>query len=199
MPNDSITLRGFFDDVGIAPDQWKTLESGGAIAAVRRRISRGVSEAAWPAAFQEVMRTTDDLLDIAVPEVFRSAWTAAGVLREYADPAKHPPTESTIVPLISHTIKSVHQPYIELLVADQPVGRVDFEIDLEFTLKGALLTIRGGKIVAIRVGSCEASGSMTCEGVVIARRASRTFALPGVMSVEKSVSPARAPAALVPH
>ena len=189
MSESPATLRGFFDDVPATTNDLRALESGEALAPLRKRISQSLPEKAWPAAFGEVMKKTDDLLDVSIPEVLASAWTAAGVLREYADAKKHPPNESTVVPLVTHTIRSVHNPYVELLVDDKTVGRVNFEVDLELTLEGVLLTIRGGHIVEMHVGSCRGSGSLSCEGITIAQTKSKPVMLPGSISFGKGTVP----------
>ncbi len=189
MSEGPATLRGFFDGVPVRVSDLRALESGEALASLRKRISQSHPEKAWPAALGEAMKKTDDLLDVSILEVLASAWTTAGILREYADAKKHPPNESTVVPLVTHTIKSVHNPYVELLIGEKPVGRVNFEADLELTLEGVLLTIRGGHIVEMRVGSCQASGSLSCEGITIAQTKSKPVMLPGFISFGKGTVP----------
>lgn len=184
MSENSVTFRRLFGDVMPTAKQLEALESTTAIKSLRDSISIRAPRGAWPAVVAAVMNATDDLLSVNVAEVLVAAWTAQGIVRQYADPNNHPPNETLVVPLVTHTIESVHKPYVELLIGDQSLGRVDFEIDLEVTLEGALLTIRDGKIVEVRVGSCEGKGRIDCEGVTIAQTNLKPILLPDVISVK---------------
>ncbi len=133
------------------------------------------------------MAKTGELLNISLPEVAGAAWNKYQVLRKYADPKQYPPGETIVAPLVTHIITSIHKPYVEMLVGDKPVGRVDFEINLELTLEGVLLSIRGGKIVEMRIGSCQGKGRVSCEGVVIAKREKKPWLLPGAISLKEGI------------
>lgn len=189
MPDDAATLSGFFEGAPITAERREAVESTGAIASLRARIARRVPHAAWPAVFAEVVKAANSLLAGGIPAVIESAWSSAHALPGITDAVKHGPDELVVVPLVTHSINSTQQPYVDVLAANTPLGRVTFEISLALTLAGAVLTLRGGKIVELRVGSCHGSGSIDCEGVVIAQRGTSPVKLPGIMSFNGGASP----------
>jgi len=188
MSDRTVTLRGFFDDTPVTAHQLEALGSRETLTSLRAVLAKRAPDVTWSAAFAEVMKQTDDLLDVAIPELVVAAWIKARMLHRYADAQRSAPNETAVVPLVTHTVRSVHAPYVELLVGDAPVGRVDFEIDVEVTLEGARVSIRGGRVVEARIGSCQGRGSVSCEGKVIAERAAKPFLLPDVMPLREPVS-----------
>lgn len=188
MSSAGIALKDFFDLSAAIPDRLAAPEYSKGIASLKDMLSRRVPAVTWPVAREEIFKKTGDLLDTTVPEIAAAAWGKYQILRRYSDTKKYPPGETVVVPLATHTIRSVHQPYVEILVGDEPVGKVHFAIDLEVTLEGVLLSIRGGKIVEMRVGSCQAKGSVSCEGAVVAERETKSWLLPGTISLGDGIS-----------
>jgi hypothetical protein len=186
-PSVTITLKDFFDVSDLTPQHLAALESNAKLTSLRDVLSRRAPDVTWPAALGEITRKTDDLLQVNIPEVAAAAWNKYQVLRKYSDPEKYSSCETIMVPLATHTIRSVHKPYVEILAGDEPVGRVDFEIDLELVLEGVLLSIRGGKIVEMRIGSCQGKGSASCEGIVLAKRETKSFLLPGSIALKDGI------------
>jgi hypothetical protein len=192
MPSVSVSLKDFFDASALASQWPAALASNENIASLMQNVSGKAPDVAWPAALGEITRTITDLLDISLPELAAAAWGKYGVLRKYADREKYPPSESIVVPLVTHTISSVSKPYVEVLVADEPVGRVNFEVTLDLTLEGVLLTIRDGKIIAVRIGACHGKGTIRCEGVVVAQRETKSFVVPASIALDPGIPIVRA-------
>lgn len=188
MPSLGIALKDFFDLSAPAPARLAAPEYTKEIASLKNTLAKRAPLVTWPVALEEILKKTEDLLDITVLEIAGAAWGKYQVLRRYADTKNYPPDETAVVPLATHTIRSIHQPYVEILVGDQPVGKVHFEIDLEVTLEGVLLSIRGGKIVEMRVGSCQAKGSVSCEGAVVAEEETKSWLLPGTIPLGDGIS-----------
>ncbi len=187
MPDVSFTLKDLFDLSDIAPQRLAALASSERIAPLKNVLSGRVPQVTWPVALEEIMKKANDLLDISVPELAGAAWNKYQVLRKYTDTKKYPPDETIVAPLATHTIRSEHKPYVEILVGDKPVGRVHFAVDLELTLEGVVLSIRGGKIVGMRLGSCQGKGQLSCEGAVIAEKETRSLPLSGVIPLGEGI------------
>lgn len=185
MSPTSVTLRGFFASSDVAQDR---LESSPEVAALRSALSLRGPKGAWPGVRGGIIGSIDELMDIPFAEIAAGAWDKYQVLRKYADPKKYAPDEVIEIPLATHTIRSEHKPYLEILVDDKVMGKVDFDIALALTLEGAVVSIRDGKIREIRVGSCEGSGSVKCENIAIAERKTRTFQLPGSIPLGDGIS-----------
>jgi hypothetical protein len=182
-----ITVKDLFDwDTG-ALDQLSTVESNETFTNLRAVLAKKAPGVTWRVASEEIMQKTGDLLDLTIPEIAVAAWIKCREISQYADTKRYPPSETTIVPLVKHTITSVHNPYIELLVGNEPIGRVEFEIELNLTLEGVLLHIQDGEIVKIDLGSCQGTGCIKCEGVVVAKSATRDLQLPGSIPLNKGI------------
>ncbi len=85
-------------------------------------------------------------------------------------------------------MKSDHHPYVEVLLNDQPVGRLVFDVQVALVLKGLVLKIQNAKIIAISPGSCQAKGSVAIEKAVLVERALSPLALPGYMDLGEGIS-----------
>lgn len=108
-------------------------------------------------------------------------------LRRYADPEKYPASETILVELASHLVRSKHEPHVEIMIGRAEVGRVDFEFEMALTLDGAVLEVRDGKIHSVRTGSCQASGGLSCEGISLFEEESRPFEIPGKVTLARPV------------
>jgi len=83
------------------------------------------------------------------------------------------------VALSKHKLESQHKPHLELVVADRPVGRLHFQIDLALNIDGAQLTIQSGRIMRIATGKTSDTGTIRCEGVIVGQKDTKLGALPG--------------------
>ncbi len=116
-----------------------------------------------PKAIQEEMSAKlGEVLDVGLGDVMAAAWEKATVLLEYADPAKHPPEETILLPLAKHSIKSAHAPHVDLKIKDILIGSLRLKVQLLLELEGVVLKVQGGRIRAVQAGSCQASGSLAC-------------------------------------
>lgn len=89
--------------------------------------------------------------------------------------------------MAEHTIKSEHKPYIEILINDKSVGKIDFNINISLTLKGIILKIRDGKIQEIQTGSCKGKGTIKCENFVILEKETESISLPGSINLGEGI------------
>jgi hypothetical protein len=83
------------------------------------------------------------------------------------------------VPLSEHTVKSEHNPHVEILVNDEPVGKIAFQIALTFTVRGAILIVQDGKIRGFKTGEIRGKGTLKCEGLLLLEQDFRAIPLPG--------------------
>ncbi len=185
MNQPSITLNKFFleREEDLSSKRLSALESALKVVSLRGTILRDAKAVGWPATWSEIVEKMKDLLDIGIPEIMVSAWNKYRILVKYLDREKYPPGETFLVPLAEHTIRSIHHPFIEILINDQSVGKIQFDLDLSFDLKGATLKIQDGKIKEILVGSCKAKGVIKFEDVVILERETDSIDLPGRISL----------------
>ena len=146
---------------------------------LREKISATMGKNGWAAASEEIYKKATDLLDISVVDVLLGAWSKYQALKKYLDKEKYPSTQSILVPLAEHTVKSEHSPHVEILVNDEPIGRIAFQIALTFTVRGAILIVQDGKIRGFKTGEIKGKGTLKCEGLLLLEQDFRPIPLPG--------------------
>lgn len=127
-------------------------------APVRRLVRRQLAEIA----------ASLSSLDLA--DVLAAGWAKHSALRTAALHTAADPASIEVVDLTSHRITSVHRPAIDLLIDDVPVTTVDFELELSFLIRAASAGIRNGCVTAIDAGRCQATATLSCEGIELLHR-----------------------------
>jgi hypothetical protein len=131
---------------------------------------------------------SEEILDLNVLDVLLGAWKKYAEIRQYADPRKYGPQETILVPLGEHTVTSEHHPYVEILLNDQPVGRVVFDLKFSLVLKGFVLNIQGGAIWEIQAGSAKGEGSLALAETVLLKRELQPISFPGDIHFAHGIS-----------
>ena len=126
----------------------------------------------------EAQRALASVLDVSLGDILESAWATAGKLREAADPARHKPDETVIVPMVEHTVRSKQEPVLEFTCDGRPVFSLSLSIELVLRLAGVVLRVRGGRIRDIASGTCSASAALSVAGVKLIERSTREIMLP---------------------
>lgn len=178
MDNSAMSLHQFF---GLSADQLTEnqrsgIESSENAAKIKTQIEAGVKGSA---AFDEIIDQLEEISNISIVDIMLGAWKKSDELLKKLEESTKQPKDSISFPLGEHTITSQHQPYIEVTVNGKSAGRIDFELNIELTLKGFILSIQNGEIRSIKTGSCEAKGDVKCEGIVMKEKAWEPISLPG--------------------
>jgi hypothetical protein len=188
-----LTLWHLFFDIAESPGPTMvTLEAHPAMAGVRERLSKASVGGLADALKDSLAGSLRDVLSTPMDQVVGAAWSTYGDVLEYADADKHPASEVSLVPLVSHTIESTHEPYLEILIDGKPEGRIDFDVRVAVTIDGATLKIQAGKIWEVRTGSCSAEGRVLCGPATLAKREARELVFPGKLSFPSGIQIAAA-------
>lgn len=99
-------------------------------------------------------------LDIDVFALLFKAWAAIRELRDYADPAKHPPGETSLLRWGKCSIKAPQGIDLKLQVAGVGVPLLRLTIDLKAEFHSLALTIRDGAIQKAVPGPACASAAL---------------------------------------
>ena len=126
----------------------------------------------------EAQRALASVLDISLGDILASAWATAGKLREAADPARHKPDETVLVPMLEHTVRSKQEPVLEFTCDGRKVFTLSVTVELVLRLMGVVLCVRGGRIREIASGTCSASATLSVAGVELAERTTPEIMLP---------------------
>lgn len=189
MNNNQPTVKTLFGMDGIrAPQDVKVkIEKTGQVTSLREKISGAVGKTVWPNAFDEISRKTTDLLDMNLIDLLLGAWNKYQGLKKYLDKEKYPPTQSVLVPLAEHTVRSEHRPYVEVLVNDEIIATITFHVALVFTVRGALLLVQDGKIKSVKTGEIKGKGTVKCEEALLLEQDFRTISLPGTIDLGEGI------------
>ncbi len=180
MDDVAYTLKAFFS-LGGKPsaDVKSRIEKTSQAGVLKEKISAAQGKNGWHAASEEIYNKAMSLLVVSMLDILVNAWSTYQPLKKYLDKTKYPPTQSILVPLSEHTTKSVHNPYVEIYVNEEPAGKITFQITLSFTVRGVILTIQDGKIKSLKTGEIRAKGTLKCEGALLLEQDFRPIPLPG--------------------
>ena len=148
MTSATRTLRDFFAlaDGDQAAQRVAALESSAALSTLAATISADAGPAGWQYALMDVARAIPDLLQVELGSVLAGAWKKGSELGRFADAHQYAPDETILVELTTHVVTSQHRPHLDVLLNDQPCGRLDFTVEIALRVEGAVLTIKNGKI-----------------------------------------------------
>jgi hypothetical protein len=188
MPN--TTLNDFFDISvkGSWDDIADKLQSGDSLTDLKSKVVSQLAPQHWPNLVKGIGDKVGELFDVDIGWLLVTGWSKYRELREYADATKHPPDESNLVPLGTHTLNIAYSPYMEILYNGQPFGKVAFDITLSFDLEGFVLTIQNGKIKKIHTGSCKAKGKIEYKDHTLAEKPLTQISLPGTIELGEGIS-----------
>ena len=183
------TLAGFFslEERPLTSERLPPAEKHAKLAEVRDKIGKAAPGLAWGVASAEILRSVADLLKISFTDIMVATWNKYHVLKKYKDRTKYPPDQVSLVPLAEHTITSEHHPYVDILVGEQSVARLDFTVKVALALKGFILKIRDAKIIEIHSGNLKGKGSLACEDFVLLEEETESFPLPATISLGEGI------------
>jgi hypothetical protein len=134
-----------------------------------------------------IVKQLSELLKMDVYAILLCAWNKYGEILKYSDSKKYPHEETFVVPLAEHTVISEHEPSLQLTLNKMPLGEIELDVRLALHLKGVLLNIKEGRIMAVTLGSCKGEGSVKYDDICLFERTSETFKLPGFVELEKGI------------
>lgn len=171
MDRKQITLSQFFGLKARSIPQVSALVNSETFHNLKQKIAQENPGVTFPESFYNdlfgmMLEKLGDLLDIDLLKgVFIPAWRQHPDLQEYRDRDKHPPEETALVPLVEHSITTSHTPTIEPTLAGRSLGEIEFEVEGEFLIKGAILEVRDAKIMKVRFGGIDGTGTLGLAGV----------------------------------
>jgi hypothetical protein len=130
----------------------------------------GLSVAAQREVGRQMATVAATALDVDVIDLVVGGWRAHSRLVSAAKRTLATADSEEIVDLVSHRIRSVHRPYVAVLVDGVQVARLDFEVTVLFDIKALVGVIRAGRLVALRGGQCEIMATLAAEGIPLAQQ-----------------------------
>ena len=164
------TLAGFYRfDVAKAASDAKALHVA---VAHSNKLNAGLRSYAA----DQLVGAARGMLNSPLSDVLADGWKKWRDIAALADPNA---PESQYA-LDNHEIAFTRKPKAEILLNGGSIGLdIEFQLKLALKLDSAILTIRGGRIVAAKLGAAQGSGTFSCGEVTLAERKSGKLDLPG--------------------
>lgn len=124
----------------------------------------GRMKLAWGYIGKELNKALKAALDHDLLDVLGKSWAQFSELAAFADPARHPPGERSVVELGEHQVERELHPVIAVTVAPCPCIELKFLCALSANISGVRLSIVDGHIVGGDLGELWASAQLSYEG-----------------------------------
>ena len=129
-----------------------------------------------------------ELLDVTLGDVFAGLWNTYRTLKQYTDREKYPPDKTVIAALAKHSVRSHYEPYIDVSLNGQPIGRLTCEVDLEITLEALQLEIKDARIMRVLGGTYSGKGTIAMGGAVLVETPFPSRPLPGALDLGNGIA-----------
>jgi len=142
----------------------------------------GLPEATRKAAVQEAATAAAALLKVDLIGVLARGWRehrdiVAAARRTLAEPGS-----TELVSMSGHEVTVEQNPSVRVLVDGHQIATVQLGLSIVFDVKALLLGVSGGKITAVRSGSCDIIVTLAVQGTELISRRTH-LDLPGVGSL----------------
>ena len=129
----------------------------------------GVPARARGVVADEVGRVGAEILDLSLGDVLLGAWSGWTAVRDATRESRDDPATPRVVDLARHVIEWTHRPYVDVLVDDVPMCRVNLTVELKFAVAGITVVVRAGRIAEVRSGDVELTATVTVDGTQLAK------------------------------
>ncbi len=169
------------DIMPVKPEDNTSLKSG-KWENFKKKLSEEFKGIKWTASMPELAEKIGELLNIKIPGLLKDAWTKTESIKEAIDETHNTPGKTAYVELYDHTIKSEHEPYIEIRISGIPnPNKIIFKLLMSFNLKSIILKIQEGLIKEIQGGTCTAEGELSFRDLTLAKKELFELKLPKLM------------------
>ena len=192
MTANKITLSQLFNVKDKAAKQAAKLLKSEKLKNIKKEMAEKAGGISLPSSFYENIFTMaieklDELLQIDIgKDIFAAAWSKHQALLEYYDREKYPPDQSFLVPLGEHSLTTEHAPTVEPSINGNSLGSLEFQVEANFTIEGAVLEIRDAKIIKIGLGKIKGTGTLGLMGITFLEK-EHEIELPGSLDLGEGV------------
>lgn len=140
----------------------------------------GGNKLAWDLIGSEVEGALRSVLDCDLVETLAKAWTTARAVQDYADPAKHPPGEASVVHLGERKVERELHPVVAVTIGSCECMELRFTLCLTAKFSGLALSISAPYITGGTAGDLTVSAQLKYgEAALHKPQESRKVELPG--------------------
>ncbi len=131
--------------------------------------------------------------DMSIGGILAAAWSKRRELLKYLDK----PEATNYLRLAKHMVNSDHKPEVEVLLNENSVAKLQFDVKFKLEIDGANLMIHEGMIKKVTAVSGKASCTISYKGYELYKKESQQIDLPGEVEfnpgivIRPAVEPAR--------
>jgi hypothetical protein len=145
----------------------------------------GAMKLAWGYIGGELQNALAQALDCDLMEMLARGWAQADLLTEFADSARHPAGERSIVEIGAHDCSRELKPVIAVTLGSCPCAELEFGLKVSANFGGVQLSIADGHITGGRTGEAWASAQLSFQGQPLHDAAqTRKVPIPGAFQFE---------------
>lgn len=141
---------------------------------------------------KDLKDSTDKMLKMTPLQILIEGWKKYAEVKKALEDSKKKPAEPILKPLVKHTVKSEHRPYIELYLDELPVKKYEFLVKASLEVESATLKIQNGQVIQILGGTCLGKFELKYGDQTLTEMKTAKFTLPG--SVRLQPEPVKQPA-----
>lgn len=188
-----ITLANTFEVEKEAAVRADELKQSGSFQGVKQEMAERFKGMKLPDGFYDnlfdlLIKNLGELLGNDIPgDILAKTWKTRKTLLPYCDKEKYPPGKKSLVPMLEHTVKTSHEPSMEISIHEQPVGSLSVKFDASFLIKGGMLEVEDGKIQKVQAGDIEGTGKMEFMGMPVMEK-KIIFQIPGDYELKSPVA-----------
>jgi hypothetical protein len=145
----------------------------------KERVTKEIKGIKWTGSKFDIIPRIAELLDIKIPTIFLSSWKKSEEIKKIMEESVSSPEEKFELNLSQHDITSEHKPYVEVNIKNMPVYKIEFDLNLTFTLEGFIIKIQNGNIYQIDSGICKAKGTLSWEKIQLLEKSLGPIKFPG--------------------
>lgn len=124
-----------------------------------------------------------EVMAIPLEQVLLSGLKKAEAVIASARESRSKPDQSILLPMHDQTLLSRHQPKICVSLSGPPMLEVMFTVELKLHLKALVVTLRAGRMTAVRIGEAIGSGSVRLGELTLSRLQLTPIPLPGFLDL----------------
>jgi hypothetical protein len=161
-----------------------TSETRAELHKVHDRIGEQIAHGSWAGIRSRLFEHLEDLLEVPLGPILAGGWNKLRQVREVIGRQVESGAQTVEeVALFDHTLKSTHQPQLQLFMNGELISTLTLTVEIKLQLHGVMLQIQHGSITGVKTGQCSGKGALLFAGALLHESKIPAFHLPGRVSI----------------
>jgi len=184
---ESLSIAGLFLTRAQEPNELAQSVQAKDFKQIESQTSAARHPVPWPAMQQKIATVLGMAMDESVLGGWVSAWRKYKEIKEAAEESLRSRKKPVTCKVVEHSVETTVKPTIQVFFNRAPIGTIECEIGLTSHIDALSLELKKGSIVAIGLGACSWSGSISANGVTLVERDFGEVQLPGVVTLKHPI------------